>query len=63
MIGLIGYGRFGKVIHQLFESGFDISNRREDIRGLWPDKRDSVPVDELGGWRENWSVYYVGRKP
>ena len=25
-------------------------------------KKDEVPIDGLGGWRENWQVYYVGKK-
>jgi len=44
------------------EADFDMSSRREDIRGFWPNKRDYVPIDTLGGWRENWAVYFIGRK-
>jgi SAM-dependent methyltransferase len=44
------------------EKGYDLSQRRMDQRGLWPTGRDSVPVDELGGWREHWAVYLVARK-
>lgn len=44
------------------EAEFDMSNRRADIRGFWENKLDHVPVDSLGGWRENWAVYYIGKK-
>jgi hypothetical protein len=27
-----------------------------DVSGYWRSGRDSVPIDELGGWRENWAV-------
>ena len=47
---------------ECIEADFDMSSRRDDIRGFWPDKRDYVPIDELGGWRENWGVYFIGRK-
>jgi SAM-dependent methyltransferase len=47
---------------ECLEANFDISHRRDDIRGFWENKKDYVPIDELGGWRENWSVYYIGRK-
>ena len=45
------------------EKGYDLSMRRADQTGFWKSGRDSVPVDELGGWRENWAVYHVGQKP
>lgn len=45
------------------ETNFNIGPRRNDMRGFWGSKRDTVPVDELGGWRENWQVYYLGMKP
>ncbi len=47
---------------ECIEANFDMSSRKDDIRGFWPDKRDYVPIDELGGWRENWGVYFIGRK-
>ncbi len=43
------------------DSGFDTTERRRDIRGRG--RRDQVPVDALGGFRENWRVFHVGRKP
>lgn len=47
---------------EYIEADFDMSSRREDIQGFWPDKRDYVPIDEFGGWRENWGVYFIRRK-
>ena len=44
------------------EKGYDLSQRRQDHSGFWPSGEDSVPVDQYGGFRENWSVYHVGRK-
>lgn len=44
------------------EADFDTSSRRDDIRGFWENKKDYVPIDDLGGWRENWGVYYIGKK-
>ena len=44
------------------DADFDGTQRRKDIRGFWPDGRDYVEIDELGGWRENWSVYFIGKK-
>lgn len=44
------------------EKGYDLSMRRVNQEGFWKSGRDSVPVDELGGWREHWAVYYVGGK-
>lgn len=41
---------------EILESGYDISERRKDCR------LDNVPVDKLGGWREHWNVYLIGRK-
>lgn len=43
------------------EAGFDATERRRDIRGRG--RLDQVPIDALGGWRENWRVMHVGRKP
>ena len=45
------------------EKNFDTVERRKDVRGSYENNSDAVPVDELGGWRENWRVYYVGVKP
>ncbi|AWM28070.1 methyltransferase domain-containing protein [Sinorhizobium fredii] len=47
---------------ECLEANFNAFHRREDARGHWGSKRDHVPVDMLGGWRENWKVYYLGRK-
>ena len=47
---------------ECIEGDFDTSERRKDIRGFWENKLDHVPVDDLGGWRENWRVYFMGRK-
>jgi SAM-dependent methyltransferase len=65
----IDYWRFSKeCLEFLFadleclETGYDLSERRQDRAGFWPSGKDSVPVDQLGGWREHWSVYHVGRK-
>jgi SAM-dependent methyltransferase len=65
----IDYWRFSKeCLEFLFadleslESGYDLSERRIDRAGSWPSGGDSVPVDQLGGWREHWGVYHVGRK-
>ncbi|WFU89460.1 class I SAM-dependent methyltransferase [Rhizobium sp. CC1099] len=44
---------------ETLEKGWDYTERRRDNR-----KETSVePVDELGGWRENVRVNYVGQKP
>jgi SAM-dependent methyltransferase len=42
--------------------GYDLSRRRENIVGGYFSEKDKVPVDLLGGFRENWSVFYAGRK-
>jgi hypothetical protein len=47
---------------ECLETGYDLSERRVDQPGFWPSGGDSVPVDQLGGWREHWGVYHVGRK-
>lgn len=44
-------------------SGYNIRLRRADLRG--DDANGGVnipPVDELGGWRENWYAVFMGRK-
>lgn len=46
-------------------TGYDIKRRRRDIRGgnaAIGGGLDLVPIDKLGGWRENWLVLYVGRR-
>ncbi len=50
---------FGEL--EMIEAEFDAAERRRDIRGHG--RRDQVHVDALGGWRENWRVTHVGRKP
>ena len=30
--------------------------------GFWTNGKDSVPLDWLGGWRENWASYHIGIK-
>ena len=47
---------------ECLETGYDLSERRTDQPGYWRSGLDSVPVDQLGGWREHWGVYHVGRK-
>ncbi len=47
---------------ETLEKGYDLSQRRNDQPGFWESGNDSVPVDALGGWREHWSVWHVGRK-
>lgn len=45
-------------------SGYDIHHRRANkTGGKVEGGLDLVPVDELGGWIENWDVLYVGKKP
>lgn len=66
------YFRFSHMgLEQIFEdaglekltSGYDLFARRTDFGTKLPGDADAAPVDELGGFRENWTVYYVGRKP
>lgn len=47
---------------ECLEKGYDLSERRNNYPGFWANGRDSVPVDALGGFRENWAVYSVHRK-
>lgn len=47
---------------ETLEKGYDLSHRRVDQPGFWGSGNDSVPMDELGGWREHWGVYLVARK-
>lgn len=42
---------------------YELTHRRDDRRGTRADGRDAPPLDWLGGFRENWFAYYVGRKP
>ncbi len=66
------YWRFSHMaLERIFEdagletitSGYDLRARRNDLRGKLPGNADAVPVDDLGGFRENWGVYYAGRRP
>lgn len=55
------FERTGKV--ETIISGYDISERRKDYRGgKLADQLDTPPIDEMGGWRENWITIFVGRK-
>jgi len=47
---------------ECLEKGYDLVERRQDYPGFWASGGDSVPVDSLGGFRENWAVYSVHRK-
>lgn len=42
--------------------GYDITRRRENIEGGYFGDNDIPPIDALGGFRENWSVFYIGIK-
>jgi SAM-dependent methyltransferase len=44
------------------DSGYCLADRRKDIRGFSTTKKDAPPIDELGGFRENWGVYFIGKK-
>lgn len=44
------------------EAALDDSIRRRDFRGSFSNQTDRVPIDDIGGWRENWMTYYIGRK-
>lgn len=53
------YGHLERV-----QSGYDLRHRRRDDRGgKISGGLDVPPVDELGGFRETWTVWYIGRKP
>jgi SAM-dependent methyltransferase len=43
------------------EQGFDVTERRRDVRKKA--KADPMPLDALGGWRENVRVFHAARKP
>ncbi len=49
---------------ECLEANWDSKNRRQDHRGSNNEEKwhDSVPLDNLGGWRENWRVFFMGRK-
>lgn len=50
---------------ECIEANWDVAPRRGlDVEGLQGDGKanDKVPEDEFGAWRENWRVYYIGRK-
>ncbi len=42
--------------------GYDVGRRRENIKGGYFEDKDIPPIDNLGGFRENWSVFYSGKK-
>lgn len=44
----------------LLDKGFDTTERRRDIRKK--SKHDPMPLDALGGWRENVRVFHAARK-
>lgn len=54
------FERTGKITAIL--SGYDIEKRRRDHRGGKIGILDVPPIDELGGWRENWTVIFLGKK-
>jgi FkbM family methyltransferase len=41
---------------------YELTHRRDDRRGTRADGHDAPPIDWLGGFRENWFAYYIGRK-
>ena len=43
------------------EQGFDTTERRRDVRKKA--RHDPMPLDALGGWRENVRVFHAGIKP
>lgn len=69
----IDYWRFTPhALASLFEDDFDLVEANWDItprrglndRGVVGEvgKDEEAPVDEMGGWRENWKVFYVGKR-
>lgn len=46
---------------ETIEADWDLTERRRDIDGKG--RAGALERDALGGWRENWRVYHVGRKP
>jgi SAM-dependent methyltransferase len=56
------FEKYGQL--QTLETGYDLVNRRVDMRGgKIENDLDAPPIDEFGGFRENWSVFYAARKP
>jgi SAM-dependent methyltransferase len=50
---------------EVIETNWDITNRRADRKKGFQGNgscNDLVPEDYLGAWRENWRVFYIGRK-
>ena len=42
-------------------AGYNLRHRRENrVGGKLPDGLDRPPIDEWGGWRENWETIFVG---
>ena len=69
----VDYFRFSSQGLELFNSagdvktlvsGYNIRQRRQDIRGFDIDGSglDIPPIDEFGGWRENWFSLFIGQK-
>lgn len=48
---------------ETLDCGYDLRYRRDNRNDKIPGHLDMAPEDELGGWLENWPVWYVGRKP
>ena len=48
---------------ECMEANWDSRQRRQNHKGgTIEGLTDKVPLDNMGGFRENWRVYYVGRK-
>ena len=47
---------------ETLENKYELTHRRDDRRGSYAGGLDAVPVDWFGGFRENWFVYYIGKK-
>lgn len=43
-------------------SGYELTQRRKDMKGFWKNGLDKVPVDAMGGFKENWITIYIGQK-
>jgi len=55
------FERTGKI--KTIFAGYDLVRRRHNtMGGKMKDRVDAVPIDEMGGWRENWRVVFVGEK-
>lgn len=60
---------FGKAGATVERSGYDATRRRKNQiggkikNGNWIPNDTTPPIDQLGGWRENWHAIYIGRKP